>query len=35
MFIGCRLMLNKYVDITIIPGSGFQAVEHIAEILAK
>jgi hypothetical protein len=29
------LVFDEHVDITVIPSSGFQAVEHVAEVLAE
>lgn len=34
MFIGTRLVFDKYMDVTVA-GGGFQAVEDVAEILAE
>jgi hypothetical protein len=35
VFIRAGLVFGEYVNITIIPGGGFQTVEHVVEILAE
>ncbi|MNR42504.1 hypothetical protein D3C85_1610270 [compost metagenome] len=35
VLIRAGLVLNKHVHVTVSASSGFQAVEHVAEILAQ